>query len=59
MRQVRGKIRGVADMRMDKKRPRGRPMLRWRDSVTRNMKDDSELATDRSKSMTRHYPTER
>ena len=32
-------IRAVAKMKMEGKCPRGRPMLRWRDTVRRDMKD--------------------
>ena len=31
-------IRAVVEMKMDGKRPRGRPQLRWKDTVKRDMK---------------------
>ena len=45
-------IRAVVDMKMEGKRPRGRPKLRWKDTVKRDMKAWSikeEWATDREK----------
>ena len=45
-------IRAVVEMKMDSKRPRGRPKLRWKDTVRRDMKAWSikeEWATDREK----------
>ena len=32
-------IRAVTEMKMDRKRPRGRPKLRWKDTVRSDMKD--------------------
>ena len=32
------KVRAVAEMKMEGKRPRGRPKLRWKDTVRRNIK---------------------
>ena len=43
-------IRAVAEMKMEGKRPRGRPMLRWNDTVRRDLKARNikeEWATDR------------
>ena len=47
-------IRAVVEMKMEGKRPRGRPQLRWKDTVKRDMKAWSrpikeEWATDREK----------
>ena len=45
-------IRAVVEMKMDGKRPRGRPKLRWKDTVGRDMKAWSirqEWATDRER----------
>ena len=45
-------IRAVVEMKMEGKRPRGRPQLRWKDTVKRDMKDwriKEEWATDREK----------
>ena len=44
--------RAVVDMKMEGKRPRGRPKLRWKDTVKRDMKAwriKEEWATDREK----------
>ena len=44
-------IRAVAEMRMEGKRPRGRPKLRWKDTVRRDLKAwniEEEWATDRA-----------
>ena len=32
------KVRAVAEMKMEGKRPRGTPKLRWNDTVTRDLK---------------------
>ena len=45
-------IRAVVETMMEGKRPRGRPQLRWKDTVKRDMKAWSikeEWATDREK----------
>ena len=45
-------IRAVVEMKMDGKRPRGRPKLRWKDTVRRDLKAWSireEWATDRER----------
>ena len=45
-------IRAVVEMKMEGKRPRGRPKLRWKDTVGRDMKAWSikeEWATDRER----------
>ena len=45
-------IRAVVEMKMEGKRPRGRPQLRWKDTVKRDMKAWSikeEWATDHEK----------
>ena len=31
-------IRAIAEMKMERKRPRGRPKLRWNDTVRRDLK---------------------
>ena len=31
-------IRAVAEMKMEQKRPRGRPKLQWNDTIRRNLK---------------------
>ena len=44
--------RAVVEMKMEGKRPRGRPKLRWKDTVRRDMKEWSimeEWATDRER----------
>ena len=45
-------IRAVAEMKMEGKRPRGRPKLRWNDTIRRDLKAwkiKEEWATDREK----------
>ena len=45
-------IRAVAEMKMEGKRPGGRPMLRWKDTVRRDLKAwkiKEEWATDRER----------
>ena len=45
-------IRAVVEIKMEGKRPRGRPTLRWKDTVRRDLKDGSfteEWATDRDR----------
>ena len=45
-------IRAVAEMKMEGKRPRGRPKLRWKDTVRRELKAwniRKEWATDRER----------
>ena len=45
-------IRAVVEMKMEGKRPRGRPKLRWKDTVRRDMKAwgiRKEWATDRER----------
>ena len=45
-------IRAVAEMKMEGKRPRGRPKLRWNDTVRRDLKAwniKEEWATDRER----------
>ena len=45
-------IRAVVEMKMERKRPRGRPTLRWKDTVRRDLKAWSireEWATDRER----------
>ena len=45
-------IRAVAEMKMEGKRPRGRPKLRWKDTIRRDLKAwkiKEEWATDREK----------
>ena len=45
-------IRAVAEMQMEGKRPRGRPKLRWKDTIRRDLKAwkiKEEWATDREK----------
>ena len=45
-------IRAVVEMKMEGKRSRGRPKLRWKDTVRRDMKEWSireEWATDRER----------
>ena len=45
-------IRAVAELKMDGKRPRGRPKLRWKDTVRRDLKAwniREEWVTDRER----------
>ena len=47
-------IRAVAEMKMEGKRPRGRPTLRWNDTVRRDLEASNikeEWATDRKRSI--------
>ena len=62
-REERENIRGVVEMKMEGKRPRARPKLRWKDTVRRNLKAwniRDEWTSDRERwkclCMTR-YPT--
>ena len=43
------KRRAVAEMKMEGKRPRGRPKLRWKDTVRRDLEIKEEWATDRER----------
>ena len=44
-----GNIRAVVEMKMEGKRPRGRPKLRWKDTVRRDLKAWNIRATDRER----------
>ena len=51
-RDVTENIRAVAEMKMERKGPRGRPKLRWKDTVRRGLKAwniREEWATDRER----------
>ena len=58
-------IRAVAEMKMEGKRPRGRPKLRWKDTARRDLKAwniREEWATDRERWKVlckTHYPAQR